>query len=185
MFWGFPEKKWEPKEAIRLRGLYSKSCTYEPSSCKLSKMWTWSLLMKTWCNWRPGDKDEERQEEEVTEEPKRLTTQEMARGFSLFEEALLVFEAQDTNVEQYTKVAATVQNAIQCYRVIYDKKKRATTQTSLDHFFKRVDRIESSKEPEPVPSMSGISETAACPPSPIAEDPSALPSPTSSPSSSQ
>ena len=35
-------------------------------------------------------KDEEGQEEEVTEEPKRSMTQEMARGFSLFEEALLV-----------------------------------------------------------------------------------------------
>ena len=36
-------------------------------------------------------KDEERQEEEeVTKEPKRFTMQEMARGFSLFEEALLV-----------------------------------------------------------------------------------------------
>ena len=36
-------------------------------------------------------KDEERQEEEeVTEEPKRFMTQEMAREFSLFEEALLV-----------------------------------------------------------------------------------------------
>ena len=59
-------------------------------------------------------KDEERQEEEeVTEELKRFTTQEMARGFSLCEEALLVFEAQDPNVEQYTKVAAAVQNAIQ------------------------------------------------------------------------
>ncbi|TEA29453.1 hypothetical protein DBR06_SOUSAS510002, partial [Sousa chinensis] len=34
-------------------------------------------------------KDEERQEEEVTEELKRFTRQEMARGFSLFEEALL------------------------------------------------------------------------------------------------
>ena len=34
-------------------------------------------------------KDEERQEEEEkTEEPKRFTRQEMARGFSLFEEAL-------------------------------------------------------------------------------------------------
>ena len=37
-------------------------------------------------------KDEERQEEEeVTEELMRFTTQEIARGFSLFEEALLVF----------------------------------------------------------------------------------------------
>ena len=98
----------------------------------------------------------------VTEELKRFTMQEMARGFSLFEEALLVFEAQDPNVEQYTKVAAAIQNAIQCYCVIYDEKKR-TTQTSLDGFFNRVDRIESSKEPEPVPSMSSMSEIAACP----------------------
>ena len=35
-------------------------------------------------------KDQERQEEEETAEPKRFTTWEMARGFSLFEEVLLV-----------------------------------------------------------------------------------------------
>ena len=46
-------------------------------------------------------KDKERQEEEETEEPKRFTVQEMARGFSLFEGALLVFEAEDSNVERY------------------------------------------------------------------------------------
>ena len=46
-------------------------------------------------------KDKERQEEEeVTEELKRFTMQEMAKGFSLFQEALLVFEAQDPNIEQ-------------------------------------------------------------------------------------
>ena len=74
-------------------------------------------------------KDEERQEEEVTEELKRFTVQEMARGFSIFEESVLVFEAKDLNVERYTKVAAAIQNSIQCYRLIYDEKKRATTQT--------------------------------------------------------
>ena len=52
-------------------------------------------------------------------------------------------------------------------------------------FPKRVDRIEASKESEPVPSISGVNEIAACPLSPIANDPSALPSPTSSPSSNQ
>ena len=124
-------------------------------------------------------KDNERQEEEVTEELKRFMRQEMARGFSLFEEALLVFEAENPNGERYMKAAAAVQNAIQCYRGIYDEK-RAATQTPLDHCFKRVDRIESSKEPEPMPSMSSMSEIAACPPSPIADDPSALPSPTTS-----
>ena len=50
--------------------------------------------------------------------------QEMARGFSLFEEALLVLEAQNPNVEQYTKFSAAFQNAIQGYRVIYDEKKK-------------------------------------------------------------
>ena len=40
--------------------------------------------------------------------------QEMARGFSLFEETLLVFEAWDPNAEWYMKVAAAIQNAIQC-----------------------------------------------------------------------
>ena len=49
--------------------------------------------------------------------------QEMARGLFSSEEALLVFEAQDANIEWDTKVAAAVQNAIQCYCVIYDEKK--------------------------------------------------------------
>ena len=110
--------------------------------------------------------------------------QNTARAFSLLEKALLSFWGKDLNVEWYMKVAAAVQKAIQWYRVTYDKN-RATTQTWLDHFFKKVDWPEPSKEPEPMPSMSGVSKTAACPPSPTADDPSALPSPTSSPYSSQ
>ena len=129
-------------------------------------------------------KDEERQEE-VAAELKRFTRQDMARGFCLSEEAALVSEAQDSDVERNMKVVAAVQSAVRCYRIIHDGKNRASTQTSLDHFLKRVDRVESSKELEPVSSMSGVSEIAACPPSPIADDPSALPSSTSCPSSSQ
>ena len=59
--------------------------------------------------------DQQRQEEEVIEELKRFRIQEMTRGFSFFEEALLVVEAQDQNIEWYMKVAAATQNAIQCY----------------------------------------------------------------------
>ena len=65
------------------------------------------------------------------------------------------------------KVAAAVHNTIRCYHVISDEKKRATTQTSLGPFFKKVDRIEPSEEPEPVSLTSGLSDTAACPPSPM------------------
>ena len=68
---------------------------------------------------------------------------------------LLVFKAQDLNAEWYTNVAAAIQNAIQCYCVIYPEKKRPTTQTLLVYFFKKVDRIEFSKEPELMPSALG------------------------------
>ena len=44
---------------------------------------------------------------------------------------------KDLNAEWYTNVAAAIQNAIQCYRVVYDEKKRATAQTSLDRLLKR------------------------------------------------
>ena len=87
-------------------------------------------------------KNEERQEEEeVIEEPKGFMMQEMASAIFLSEEAILFFEEQDLNAEWYTKVATTIQNvAIQCYHIIYDKKKkkpkqlRATIQTFLDRF---------------------------------------------------
>ena len=49
----------------------------------------------------------------LTEEQKRFTTQETARGVSSSEEAQIAFESQDPNVEQDRKVAAAFQNAIQ------------------------------------------------------------------------
>ena len=61
----------------------------------------------------------------------------------------------------------------------------ACTWTLLDHFLKRVDIIESNKGPEHGPSVSHVGEIAACPPSPIDDDPSTLQSPTSPPSFSQ
>ena len=54
----------------------------------------------------------------------------------LLEEALSEFEAEDSNVEQHTKFAAAVQNGIQCYTVIYDGRKTAPTETSLNHFLR-------------------------------------------------
>ena len=69
-------------------------------------------------------KDEERKEKEETEELKEFMTQEMAKRFSLLVEALLVFEAPDLKVERGMEVAAAVQNAIQGYSGIHDKKDR-------------------------------------------------------------
>ena len=98
----------------------------------------------------------------------------MARGFSLFEEALLVFEVQDSNVERYMKVQQPFRMQSSATVSSMMRKKELLSRHHWIIFFKRVDRIESSKEPEPVPSTSGVSEIAACSPSPIADDPSAL-----------
>ena len=49
----------------------------------------------------------------------------------------------------------------------------------LGCFFQRADRIGTIKGPEPVPSASGVSESAACPPSPMVGDPPAPLPPTS------
>ena len=79
-------------------------------------------------------KNEERQEEEeVIEEPKGFRMQEMARGifFFLSEEAMLVLEEQDLNAEWYTKVATTLQKAIQCYHIIHDEKKNNNNNKEL------------------------------------------------------
>ena len=89
-----------------------------------------------------------------------LCTSQYYRDYS---STVSLFRAQDPNVGRHTKAAAAVQNAVQCCAVACDEKQRAPIQTTLDRFLKRVDRIEPSKEPEPVPSTSGVSEAAACP----------------------
>ena len=111
-------------------------------------------------------KDEERQEEEVAEKLKRLHNAGNDKGFFFIWGGTVSFGGTGPKRRMVHEVAA-IQNVVQCYRVIYDEKKGASIQTLLDHFFKRVDKVESSEEPEPVPSASGISELAACPLSPL------------------
>ena len=77
--------------------------------------------------------DKDRKElKELSEELKRIMTQEMVGGI-FFEEALLVFEAQDLNLEQYMEAAGAIQNAIQCYQVIYEKTEREKKELLLRH----------------------------------------------------
>ncbi|KAG9486798.1 hypothetical protein GDO78_006932 [Eleutherodactylus coqui] len=99
-------------------------------------------------------KEEKKEELEVEPAPKHFQTKMMAQ---VIEVSLALFESQDPNVEWYTRVAAAVHNALHCYRAIYDEKKKATTQTSLDRFFKRMGKCdESHHDGEPVPSTSGV-----------------------------
>ena len=131
-------------------------------------------------------KDEERQEEKLAEELKRFSMQKLSRRFSLFEGGTLIFEAKDPNVEWHRKVTAAFQNVIHCSCVIYDEKKKKQNLVSRRYWivFSR-GWMELNPARNSVPSTSGMVETSACPPSPTAADPSALPFLTSSASFSQ
>ena len=99
------------------------------------------------------------------------------KRFSLFEEAEDLYVELCRNSE-FNPVLVSVMTGKK-------KKKKAATQTSLNHYFKRVGRIESNRKPEHVPSMSGLSKIAACLLTPIADSPWALASPASFPSAHQ
>ena len=65
--------------------------------------------------------------------------------------------------------------------VCYISSKSPAHEPSVVKFQRCEHASGSRKGPEPVPSTSGESETAACPQSPAADDPSSLPFPTASP----
>ena len=69
-----------------------------------------------------------------------------------------------------------VQNVLHFYAPKLEHSMVSPLHTNLQVAnFQRCERASGSiKEPEPVPATSGVSEIAACPPSPTADNPSAL-----------
>ncbi|KAK1327428.1 hypothetical protein QTO34_014142 [Cnephaeus nilssonii] len=80
------------------------------------------------------------EEDTPTPEPRRFTSKELAGAFAMIEEALARFEAQDPNSDRYTKVSRGVMDSLRCYKEIWEDKKKVSFQTSLEHYFKKVER---------------------------------------------
>lgn len=107
-------------------------------------------------------KDEERREEEVSEEAKTFAMQEVAGGFSSLEEAALALEALDPNADGARR-----------FQQPFSAQPSTTESSTMRKIelpprchwaiFLGVDRLVSSKEPDPVPSTSSMSDTAARP----------------------
>ena len=74
----------------RVQYLYFKLHLQEDSCTEPLAMQQEELTNEDLMELEAQRKDEERQEEKVTEESKKSTMQEVARGFSLFEEGLLI-----------------------------------------------------------------------------------------------
>ena len=87
------------------------------------------------------------------------TAKGLASAFAKINEALLEIEAMEPNVERFTKVERNMNEALRCYREIYDEKKRQTTQKSILSFFSK--RI----SPSQTPSKSSATPTPSASPS--------------------
>ncbi|KAK0056906.1 tigger transposable element-derived protein 1 [Biomphalaria pfeifferi] len=92
----------------------------------------------------------EEEEDIPTPEPKRFTRQGLAGGFALIEEGLSRFEAEDPNMERYTRVARGVMDSLRCYKEILEEKKMVSFQSNLQQYFKKVDRPATEPPTEPV-----------------------------------
>ncbi|KAM4045427.1 tigger transposable element-derived protein 1-like [Anomaloglossus baeobatrachus] len=114
----------------------------------------------------------EEEEDILTTEPKRFTRQGLAGGFALIEEGLSRFEAEDPNMERYTRVARGVMDSLRCYKEILEEKKMVSFQTNLQQYFKKVERPATDPATDPVP----VPSTSAAPldsPAPVSPAPSA------------
>ena len=129
--------------------------------------YTVSLLHKTFyisnfqrCEHAQRKDKGRKREEEVTEEPRRFTMHEMAREFSLFEEALFVFEAQNPKLrmvhEGYNNHSKC--NPVPPCHLWWAKESHYPDITGLFYQVDRYNWIQQGKEP--VPSTSGVSEIA-------------------------
>ena len=54
------------------------------------------------------------EEETPTPDPKAFTRQGLTKGFSEIQQALATFEAQDLNMERFTKVSRDIIDLLQC-----------------------------------------------------------------------
>ena len=67
---------------------------------------------------------------------KKFSTKGLAEAFNLIDEALSKLEAMDSNTERFENVNRCINSDMSIYKAIYDEKKRATRQSTLDMFMR-------------------------------------------------
>ncbi|XP_068232220.1 tigger transposable element-derived protein 1-like [Palaemon carinicauda] len=103
----------------------------------------------------------EEEEETPTPEAKAFTRQGLSKGFAEIQQALATFEAQDPNMERFTRVSRGIMDLLQCYKEILDENRILSDQSNLKWFFKKVVRPACTTPDlpatEPLPSTSASS----------------------------
>lgn len=79
--------------------------------------------------------EEQQTENNVEDTHQRLTTKRLSQALSCFEEGLRIINENDPVEERSMKVSRGVNEAIDCYKQIYEEKQKMATQPTLDLFF--------------------------------------------------
>jgi hypothetical protein len=85
--------------------------------------------------------------EEPEVQPKRFTAKDMRIAVQSLNNLSEDIERQDPDVSQFLRFQRIVNNAFSYYKEVYEEKKRATVQTSLDQFIVRRGQPNSSTDP--------------------------------------
>ena len=67
---------------------------------------------------------------------KKFSTKGLAEAFNLIDEALSKLEVMDSNTKQFENVNRHINSDMSIYKAIYNEKKRATRQSTLDMFMR-------------------------------------------------
>jgi len=110
---------------------------------------------------------------------RKFTIKSMASAFETLEKAMVFFEDQDPNAERFAKVHRAIEDAVSCYRQIYDEKRYAAKQSSILQFLKKPVHA-STSSPASTPSSSSTPSRPSTPSRCSSPDsPDALPTSTS------
>ncbi|XP_045120678.1 uncharacterized protein LOC123510030 [Portunus trituberculatus] len=93
---------------------------------------------------------------------RQFTIKNMASAFQALGKAMVYFEEQDPNAERFARVHRAMEDAVTCYKEIYDEKRYAAKQSSILHFFKQASHS-SASSPASTPSTSSTPSRLSTP----------------------
>ncbi|XP_019391383.1 PREDICTED: centrosomal protein of 89 kDa isoform X4 [Crocodylus porosus] len=116
--------------------------------------------------------EEEEDAEEDVQPARALTSKGMAEAFKHLEAFLSYFGENDPDMQRSSAVARGVNNKVNCYRLLYNEKKKPKVELSMDSFFMKhttASTTDAAPQKNSQPSTSKSTETDTNPDSPDSE----------------
>lgn len=83
-----------------------------------------------------GSKEIKTEEEIIWKAPRKFTAKKLAEAFATISSGMRMLEEMDSNYERYARADRQIQDALACYREIYNEEKKQTVPSKLDTFLK-------------------------------------------------